>query len=159
MAIRPDDRRRDPAFLLTGLARQRSLKRLVPGCLMCRVLVSLLLFALVACSIATDDQTDDLTFAQFDARLRAMTGASERQLLGAMGRIPDNSYQIGDGTKVLQWYWWDTSYDSPRCAPRKYTTTLQDGCRVEWTVSKNTSQWYHWEGHGCRSDTVNFSLQ
>jgi len=78
---------------------------------MCRVLVSLLLFSLLACSIA--DQTDDQNFAQldtryaqFDARLRGMAGANERQLLGAMGRIPDTSYQVGDQTNVLQW-WWD----------------------------------------------------
>ena len=81
-------------MVLTGLPRQRSLGRLVPGCLMCRVLVSLLLFSLLACSIA--DQTDDQNFAQldaryaqFDARLRGMAGANERQLLGAMGRIPN----------------------------------------------------------------------
>ena len=42
-----------------------------------------------------------------------MTGVDERQLLGAMGRIPDNSYRIGDQTKVLQWWWWDTSHGSP----------------------------------------------
>jgi hypothetical protein len=76
---------------------------------MCRVLVSLLLFSLLACSIAID-QTDDQNFAQldaryaqFDARLRGMAGANERQLLGAMGRIPDTSYQVGDQTNVLQW--------------------------------------------------------
>jgi hypothetical protein len=108
------------------------------------------------------DETDEVTLAQFDARLRGMAGASERQLLGAMGRIPDNSYQIGDQTKVLQWLWWDTSYGSPSCSPRRgrggYSSTLSDGCRVEWTVSKGTSQWYHWEGYGCRSDTVIFPV-
>jgi hypothetical protein len=128
---------------------------------MCRVLVSLLLFCLLSCSMAIDE-TDEVTLAQFDARLRGMAGASERQLLGAMGRIPDNSYQIGDQTKVLQWLWWDTSYGSPSCSPRRgrggYSSTLSDGCRVEWTVSKGTSQWYHWEGYGCRSDTVIFPV-
>jgi hypothetical protein len=128
---------------------------------MCRVLVSLLLFCLLSCSMAIDE-TDEVTLAQFDARLRGMAGASERQLLGAMGRIPDNSYQIGDQTKVLQWLWWDTSYGSPSCSPRRgrggYSSTLSDGCRVEWTVSKGTSQWYHWEGYGCRSDTVTFRV-
>src|ERR1700730_11727885 len=96
---------------------------------MCRVLVSLLLLSLLACSIAID-QTDDQNFAQldaryaqFDTRLRGMAGANERQLLGAMGRIPDTSYQVGDQTKVLQW-WWDTSYTSPSwtspsCSPRR----------------------------------------
>jgi hypothetical protein len=35
------------------------------------------------------DQTVDQTYAQFDARLRGMAGANERQLLDAMGRIPN----------------------------------------------------------------------
>ena len=91
-----------------------------------------------------------------------MTGVDERQLLGAMGRIPDNSYRIGDQTKVLQWWWWDTSHGSPSCSPRRgnsrYSYTLRDGCRVEWTVSKGTSQRYHWEGYGCRSDTVDVTV-
>jgi hypothetical protein len=47
---------------------------------MCRILVSLLLFSPLAC---------DQTYAQFDARLRGMAGANERQLLDAMGRIPN----------------------------------------------------------------------
>ena len=51
---------------------------------MCRILVSVLLFSLLAC-----DQTVDQTYAQFDARLRGMSGANERQLLDAMGRIPN----------------------------------------------------------------------
>jgi len=132
---------------------------------MCRVLVSLLLFSLLACSIATDQADDqnfaqlDARYAQFDARLRGMAGANERQLLGAMGRIPDTSYQVGDQTNVLQW-WWDTP--SPSCSPRRgrggYSSTLSDGCRVEWTVSKGTSQWYQWEGYGCRPDTVSFPV-
>ena len=146
---------------MTGLARQLRLAKLVPGCLMCRVLVSLLLFSLLACSIAID-QTDDVTYAQFDARLRGMAGANERQLLGAMGRIPDNVYQLGDQTKVLQWWWWDTPYNSPSCSPRRGIggdpSGLRDGCRVEWTVSKGTSQWYQWEGYGCRPDTVSFPV-
>jgi hypothetical protein len=132
---------------------------------MCRVLVSLLLFSLLACSIAID-QTDDQNFAQldakyaqFDARLRGMAGANERQLLGAMGRIPDTSYQVGDQTNVLQW-WWDTP--SPSCSPRRGIGGYSSGpvcesfCTVEWTVSKGTSQTYHWQGYGCRSVTLEY---
>jgi hypothetical protein len=125
-----------------------------------RVLVSLLLLAISACSIARD-RTDDLTdeqlearFAQLDARLRAMAGASERQLFRAMGRTPDSSFfKVNDDqTRILQW-WWDT----PSCAPRRvvdaYTGSpvRESFCIVEWTVSKDTSQTYHWEGLGCRS--------
>ena len=128
---------------------------------MCRVLVSLLLLSLLSCSTFVVDPTDDVAIAQFDTRLRGMTGANERQLLGAMGRIPDNVYQLGDQTKVLQWWFWDTTPDSPSCTPRRhsgYLSTLRDGCSVEWTVSKGTSQSYHWEGYGCRSDTVNLAV-
>jgi len=122
---------------------------------MCRVLVSLLLFSLVACSIAID-QTDDTTFAQLDARLRKMAGLNERQLLGAMGRMPDSSYQVGDDqTRVLQWSW-----DTPSCSPRRgisrYSPSpVREGlCIIEWTVSNGTSQTYHWQGYGCRSLTL-----
>ena len=52
------------------------------------------------------------TSEQFDLRLREMAGADERGLLGRMGRSPDNSYQLDDNTKVLQWRW-DTSYIPP----------------------------------------------
>ena len=124
---------------------------------MSRVLVSLLLLSLLAC-----DQTDDRTYANFDARLREMAGGNERQLLGAMGRIPDSSYQLGDQTKVLQW-WWDTSYGSPSCAPTYFgrrsigiypPSLVRENCIVQWTVSKGTSQTYHWQGYGCRSVTL-----
>jgi hypothetical protein len=63
--------------------------------------------------------------------------------IGAMGRIHDYSYQIADQSKVLQWFWWDTSYNSPSCSPRReiggYSSTLRDGCRVQGAVSKDTS--------------------
>jgi hypothetical protein len=120
---------------------------------MCRVLVSLLLLTpfLGACG-----QTN----AQFDARLREMAGTNERQLVSAMGRSPDNSYRLDDQTKILQWRW-DRSYISPGWSPPRYyrgrsidenpPTLVRESCRVEWTVSKGTSQTYHWEGDGCRS--------
>jgi hypothetical protein len=130
---------------------------------MCRVLVSLFLLSLSACSLATD-QADDLTdaqlevrLAQLDARLRAMAGTNERQLLGAMGRMPDTSFfQVGDDrTRILQW-WWDT----PSCSTKRridgYSSSpvRESFCIVEWSVSQGTSQTYHWEGHGCRSITL-----
>jgi hypothetical protein len=121
-----------------------------------RVLVSLLLLSFVSC-----DLTDDRSYAQLDARLREMAGVNERQLLGSMGRIPDNSYQLADQTKVLQWRW-DTSYDSPSCTPMYhgrrsigvYPLQVRENCVVEWTVSRGTSQTYHWQGVGCRSVTL-----
>jgi hypothetical protein len=136
---------------------------------MARVLVSLLLLSLLAC-----DQTDDRTYANFDARLREMAGSSERQLLGLMGRIPDSSYQLADQTKVLQWAW-DTSDGSPTCTPRRggggigFTPIVvigthrsspdRESCIVQWIVSKGTSQTYHWRGVGCRSvDLVSFPV-
>lgn len=138
--------------------------RLLRGCFMGRVLVSLLLLSLLAC-----DQTDDRTYANFDARLRGMAGTSERQLLGLMGRIPDSSYQLGD-EKILQWAW-DTSDGSPACVSRRggvgFTPIMvigthrsnpdRENCIVQWIVSKGTSQTYHWRGYGCRSvDLMSF---
>jgi hypothetical protein len=125
-----------------------------------RVLVSLLLFSLSACSLAMD-QADDLSDAQLearqaqlDARLRGMAGASERQLLGAMGRMPDTTFfQVGDDrTKVLQW-WWDTPSCSPRRKSEGYSPSpvRESFCVVEWTVAEDTSQTFHWQGHGCSS--------
>ena len=131
---------------------------------MSRVLVSLLLLSLLAC----DHTTDDVNYAQLDARLRGMSGASERQLLGAMGRIPDSSYRLGDQLKVLQWRW-DTAYSSPSCTSGRgmggrrtggYPQTwVHESCIVEWTVSNGTSQTYRWQGHGCKSvDPVTFAV-
>lgn len=125
---------------------------------MYRFLVSLLFPLLLGACEQIDAQTD----ARFDARLREMAGANERELLGAMGRIPDNSYQLGDQIKVLQW-WWDTPYGSPSCTPTFVgrrsigvfpPSSVRESCLVEWTVSNGTSQRYHWQGYGCRSVTL-----
>jgi len=147
---------------------------------MCRFLVSLLLLAplLGACaavmavplvgalyiqgSSPTPEETE-AQYAQFDARLSGMAGANERQLVGAMGRIPDSSYQLDDQSKVMQWYW-----DSPSCspgerhwAPRQIVWTSgnspspeRESCLVQWNVWNGTSQWYRWQGYGCRSVTL-----
>ena len=113
------------------------------------------LLALVACG-----QTN----AEFDLRLREMAGTNERGLLGGMGRIPDNTYQLDEETKVLQWRW-DTSYISPGMAPM-YTrvgrgiwmpmggfppSLVRQGCIVEWTVTHGATQNYRWQGDGCRT--------
>jgi hypothetical protein len=31
---------------------------------------------------------------------------------------------------------------------------IRESCIVEWTVSKGTSQMYHWQGNGCHSVTL-----
>ena len=120
-----------------------------------RVLASLILVPLAACGP---------TNADFDLRLREMSGTNERGLLGGMGRIPDNTYQLDEETKVLQWRW-DTSYISPGIEPM-YTrvgrgmwmpmggfppTLVREGCIVEWTVTKGATQNYRWQGNGCRT--------
>jgi hypothetical protein len=120
---------------------------------MYRVLVGLLLLSLLAC-----DQEGDRSYAQLDARLSAMSGSNERQLLGAMGRIPDRSYQVDNQVKVLQWRW-DPAYVSPACTPRRairsYSPDLGgEDCVVEWTVAQGVSQRYRWQGHGCGSATI-----
>jgi hypothetical protein len=74
-----------------------------------RVLASLVVLPLL---LAGCGQTN----AEFDMRLREMAGTNERDLLGVMGRIPDNSYQLDEETKILQWRW-DTSYMSPGMPP------------------------------------------
>ena len=117
---------------------------------MCRVLVSLLLFSLSACSL-TMDRADELSdaqleerYAQLDTNFRAMAGAPEGQLLSAMGRMPDTSFPAGNGeARVLQW-WWDT----PTCAPKRrvggYSPSpapvRESLCIVEWTVADGISQ-------------------
>jgi len=124
-----------------------------------RVLASLVLLPLL---LADCGQTN----AEFDMRLREMAGTNERDLLGVMGRIPDNSYQLDEETKILQWRW-DTSYVSPGMPPM-YTRVgrswmpmggfppsfVREGCIVEWTVSKGATQNYRWQGRGCRSVTL-----
>jgi hypothetical protein len=120
------------------------------------VLAILILLLATACATGP-------TTAEFDMRLREMAGSSERDLLGSMGRIPDNSYQLDDETKVLQWRW-DTSYISPGMPPMYHRfgrmwmpmggfppTLVREGCIVEWTVAKGATQNYRWQGNGCRS--------
>jgi hypothetical protein len=107
------------------------------------------------------------TSEQFDMKLREMAGANERELLGSMGRIPDNTYQLDDETKVLQWRW-DTSFISPGAPPMYQRvgrrggifvggvppTLVREDCIVEWTVAKGATQRYRWQGNGCRSVTL-----
>lgn len=123
------------------------------------VLAFLLVLLVSACAMQSN--------ADFDLRLREMSGSDERSLLGSMGRIPDNSYQLDDETKILQWRW-DTSYVSPGMAPMYQRagrgiwvpmggfppTLVREGCIVEWTVSKGTTQSYRWQGNGCRTVTL-----
>src|ERR1700759_356895 len=71
-----------------------------------RFLALLSLLSLVGCATRAERE------AVFDSQLREMAGAPEARLLGAMGRVPDNSYQLEDGSKILQWRC-DTSYIDP----------------------------------------------
>lgn len=108
--------------------------------------------------------------AVFDNRLREMAGTPEAALLNGMGRIPDNSYQLEDGSKVLQWRW-DTSYIDPGMPPLYYggfggwgrgwrggmwmpmggfpPTLVRQGCIVEWTMVGGAAHGYRWQGAGC----------
>jgi hypothetical protein len=84
-----------------------------------------------------------------------------------MGRIPDNSYQLDDKTKVLQWRW-DKSYVIPGMPPMFHRvgrrgwmatggfppTLVRENCDVEWTLSYGTTQSYRWQGNGCRAVTL-----
>jgi hypothetical protein len=132
---------------------------LTTGVFMPAVLAFVILLLAAACAATSTDEG-------FDLRLREMAGHSERDLLSSMGRIPDNSYQLDDQTKVLQWRW-DTSYISPGSAPMYRRvggmwmplggfppTLVREGCIVEWTVAQGTSQTYRWQGNGCRLTTL-----
>lgn len=137
--------------------------------------LSAVLLPLIA-SVACSDQANQA----FDMKLRGMAGSDERQLLGGMGRIPDNSYQLDSETKILQWRW-DTSYISPGVPPVWMAggwgwaypgygwggpwapmggippTLVRQGCIVEWTVTGGTTRSYRWQGSGCGSVDIHSS--
>ena len=129
--------------------------------------LALLALFLVGCSTQAERE------AAFDNQLREMTGAPEAGLLKSMGRIPDNSYQLEDGTKILQWRW-DTSYivpGSPPLYPRWGgggwgwrggwwapmggfpPMLVRQGCMVEWTMVSGVARGYRWQGAGCQKIT------
>ena len=106
-----------------------------------------------------------------------MAGSDERHLLGSMGRIPDNTFQLNADTRILQWRW-DTSYISPGMAPTYVgggwgwaypgfgwsgpwvpiggipPSLVRQGCIVEWTVADGATRSYRWQGRGCGSVTI-----
>ncbi len=127
------------------------------------------IFGFAFLPVAACSSTEDL-----DSRLREMAGTSERDLLGGMGRIPDNSFQLTEDTRILQWRW-DTSYISPGIAPIYYRpwggwgwgwgggwggwggmppTLVRQGCIVEWTVTNGATKAYRWQGSGCSSISI-----
>lgn len=132
-----------------------------------RFLALLGLLVLVSCSTRAERE------AIFENQLREMSGSQEAQLLSSMGRIPDNSYQLEDGTRILQWRW-DTSYIDPGTAPI-YTryggwgwgwrgglwapmggfppTLVRQSCIVEWTMVGGSAKGYRWQGTGCEKIT------
>ena len=131
-----------------------------------RISTAIVLLLLSQTGCATKDERE----AVFDNRLREMAGTPEAALLNGMGRIPDNSYQLEDGSKVLQWRW-DTSYIDPGMPPLYYgrlggwgrgwgggmwmpmggfpPTLVRQGCIVEWTMVGGAAQGYRWQGAGC----------
>jgi hypothetical protein len=125
-------------------------------------LAGVILLSLAACATQTNQE--------FDMRLREMAGSDERGLLGAMGRIPDNSYQLDEETRILQWRW-DTSYVSGGWAPMYRRvgwrvwmpmggfppTLVRQGCIVEWTVTRGNTQSYRWQGNGCSAVNIHAS--
>ena len=132
-----------------------------------------LLPALFAMSLVAGCATRAERDAAFDAQLREMSNAPEAQLLRSMGRIPDNSYQLEDGSKILQWRW-DTSYIDPGM-PALYPryggwgwgwgggwwtpmggfppTLVRQNCIVEWTMVGAVAKGYRWQGNGCQKIT------
>jgi hypothetical protein len=145
-----------------------------------RVLVSVLPLSISAGALAVIAGCAEQSNQAFDLRLREMAGGNERQLLGSMGRIPDNTYQLDAETKILQWRW-DTSYISPGMPPTYIgggwgwaypgygwggpwvplggipPTLVRQGCIVEWTVAGGETRSYRWQGNGCGSVTIHSS--
>lgn len=127
------------------------------------VLAVVMVFVLTGCATQTTQE--------FDMRLREMAGSDERGLLGGMGRIPDNTYQLDEDTKILQWRW-DTSYISPGWAPVYQRvgwgmwvpmggippTFVRQGCIVEWTVTRGATQSFRWQGKGCTTVTIHAAM-
>jgi hypothetical protein len=127
------------------------------------VLAIVMVLALAGCAGQTNQE--------FDMRLREMAGSDERGLLGGMGRIPDNTYQLDEDTKILQWRW-DTSYISPGWAPTYQRvgrsmwvpmggippSLVRQGCIVEWTVTRGATQSYRWQGNGCSTVTIHAAM-
>ncbi|CAN5821418.1 hypothetical protein BH11PSE3_BH11PSE3_35880 [soil metagenome] len=123
------------------------------------VLAFLLLLSVAACATQTDQQ--------FELRLREMSGSDERGLLSSMGRIPDNTYQLDEDTRILQWRW-DTSYIAGGWTPMYQRvgwgmwmpiggfppTLVRQGCIVEWTVTKGATQSFRWQGSGCNTVSI-----
>jgi hypothetical protein len=130
-------------------------------------------FSILALATLAGCETRKEREAAFDSQLRAMSGASEAGLLGSMGRIPDNTYQLEDGTRILQWKW-DTSYIDPGMPPMYQRfggwgwgwggglwiplggippTLVRQGCIVEWTMVGGLARGYRWQGAGCQKVT------
>lgn len=130
-------------------------------------------FSILAMATLAGCETRAEREAAFDSQLRAMSGASEAGLLRSMGRIPDNTYQLEDGTRILQWKW-DTSYIDPGMPPMYQRfggggwgwggglwipmggfppTLVRQGCIVEWTMVGGAAQGYRWQGAGCQKVT------
>ncbi len=132
-----------------------------------KALALLVVLSLAGCATPVDRT------AIFDNQLREMAGAPESGLLNSMGRIPDNTYQLEDGSKILQWRW-DTSYVNPGTPPMYQRfggwgwgwggglwvpvggfppTLVRQSCIVEWTMVSGTAQGYRWQGAGCQKVT------
>ena len=128
-------------------------------------------FSILAMATLAGCETRAEREAAFDSQLRAMSGASEAGLLRS--RIPDNTYQLEDGTRILQWKW-DTSYIDPGMPPMYQRfggwgwgwggglwipmggfppTLVRQGCIVEWTMVGGAAQGYRWQGAGCQKVT------
>jgi hypothetical protein len=130
-----------------------------------RFLALLCLLLAVACTTRAERE------ALFENQLREMAGSQEAQLLNSMGRIPDNTYQLEDGAKILQWRW-DTSYIDPGTSPMYSRfggwgwgwgggywvpmggfppTLVRQSCIVEWTMVQGSAKGYRrWQGSGCQ---------
>ena len=93
--------------------------------------------------------------------MKPLIGASESELVAAMGRAPDASLQPEPGVSILQWRR-DKSYAVPdkllfyqysgsaiRPIAHSSTGVVHETCVAEWVVQQGVARAYRWQGSGC----------
>lgn len=121
------------------------------------VLLILLLSIAAACAA---DPPDD-TGPRFQAYLNRQLGKSEADLVRAMRRMPDASYQPDTATRMLRWQF-ETTFTTPGKSPEyvavgtsivpvggRAPASSTEVCNVEWLIEKGVARSYTTRGKGC----------
>lgn len=98
----------------------------------------------------------------FDSNLKAMVGASERQLVTFMQRPPDRVIAQDPGVRVLQWGRDEvlrvpagqgqiiTGYGGAPLYVAAPAHNKRETCFIEWTIVKGIATQYRRDGDDCR---------